>query len=82
MSLFQCTSTQQVSHCAFTYYSPVDVSGRHVVKTALVQNWVRFSRVDPTGWLACLAAPTQLQVLPQCVLVIMCSRLQLAVRAV
>ena len=82
MSLFQCTSTQQASRCAFTYYSPVDVSGRHVLKTALVQNWAGFSRVDPTGWLARHAAPTQLQVLPQGVLVAMCLGLQRAVRAV
>jgi len=54
----------------------------HVVKTALVQNWVGFSRVDPTGWLAPLTAPTQLYVLPQCVLLVVCLRLQLAVTAV
>jgi hypothetical protein len=42
----------QVSRCAVTYFSPVNVSGRHVVNTTLVQNWVGFVPVNPTGWLA------------------------------
>lgn len=60
MSLFQCTSTRKWAPTLTRTYSPVDVSSRQVAKTALWQNWVGFSRVDPTGWLAFLAAPTQL----------------------
>jgi len=49
---FPLFNRSQVSRCAVTYLSPVDFSGRHVVKTARVQNWVGFLRVHPTGWLA------------------------------